>query len=135
MCFSHNPGDPRAPEVGLILVVEEEVLLCKMVTAMLKRKFGYEAVAACDGLEALAIFNERKEQIDAVLLDSDLPGAAGWETLAALRALRPDVPVILTGGCEEAYALRDSHQEKPQAYLHKPYRIDDLQAALKAALH
>jgi CheY-like chemotaxis protein len=57
-------------------------------------------------------------------------GMNGWETLAALRALRPDIPVILSSGYDEAMAMEGKHAELPQAFLHKPYSMAELRAAL-----
>jgi len=61
-----------------------------------------------------------------------MPGLDGWQTLTALRELRPDILVILASGYDEAQVMRGSHKEKPQAFLHKPYSIGDLRTAVDA---
>jgi CheY-like chemotaxis protein len=47
----------------------------------------------------------------------------GWETIAALRKLSPDIPVILSSGYDEAMVMADEHTERPNAFLSKILRI------------
>jgi two-component system, cell cycle sensor histidine kinase and response regulator CckA len=58
----------------------------------------------------------------------------GWETLAALRRINPELPAILSSGYEEAHAMNGDYKELPQAFLHKPYSMDDLQNSLNQVL-
>jgi two-component system, cell cycle sensor histidine kinase and response regulator CckA len=51
----------------------------------------------------------------------------GWETLAALRKLSPDIPVILSSGYDEAQVMADEHAEQPNAFLGKPYQLKYLE--------
>ncbi len=85
-------------------------------------------------MEALEIFRMRKDEISLVILDLTMPGMNGWETLDALRALRPDIHAILASGYDEAKVVEGKHAEFPQAFLHKPYRVAELEAALAAAM-
>ncbi len=122
-------------ENGLVLVVDDESMVRSMAETMLKRKLGFEAITAADGKEALEIFRERKDEISLILLDLSMPGMNGWETLAALRLLRPDIPVILSSGYNEAQMTRAEHLERPQAFLPKPYGAMELKTAVEAASH
>ena len=94
---------------------------------------GFTVLAAKDGIEAVEVFRRHRDEIRCVLLDLSMPHMDGWETLTALRALRSDLPVVLASGYDEARALQGEHPELPQAFLHKPYRMDDLKAALSKA--
>ena len=120
-------------ERRLVLVVEDEPVVRDMAEFILK-EFGYEVIVAGDGLEALEKFRERQDEVHLVLLDQSIPGMNGWETLAALRALRSDLRAILASGYDEEQVMRGDHPEQPQAFLHKPYDLKDLEAALSAAL-
>ena len=60
-------------------------------------------------------------------------GMDGWKTLAALRAIRPGLPVILTSGYDEANVMQGDHPEQPQVFLPKPYQMKELEEALSAA--
>lgn len=119
-----------AKEDGLVLVVDDEAMVRSMAETMLKRKLGFEVITAADGKEALEIFKERKGEISLIMLDLSMPGMNGWETLSALRSLRPDISVILASGYDEAQVMRDDCADMPQAFLHKPFGVDDLKAAI-----
>ncbi len=126
---------PAAGEVedrGVVLVVDDEPLVRNVAETMLKCWFGGKVLAAGDGPEALELFRRRMNEISLVLLDLGMPGMDGRQTLEALRTLRPDVPVILASGYEEEQVMQSDYPEKPQAFLHKPYRMADLKAALEA---
>ena len=124
---------PEIEKGGTVLLVEAEVTLRNMATMMITR-LGFRVLVAKDGVEALEVFRQHQDEIRCVLCDLTMPGMDGWETLAALRALRPDLPVILASGHDEAQVMQGDHPELPQAFLHKPYRMADVQAALGAAV-
>jgi len=128
-------ADVSKPIEGLrlVLFVDDEAQLRNMAELMLGH-LGFRVIQAGHGLEAVEIFRERKDEINLVILDLTMPGMNGWETLAALRALRLDIPVVLASGYDEAKAMEGEHAELPQAFLHKPYRMAELKAALAAAV-
>jgi PAS domain S-box-containing protein len=117
-----------------VLVVDDEAMVRDMLTLLLRRKFAYEVVATASGQEAVAALREHGKGICLVVLDLCMPGMDGWETLEALRALRPDIPIILSSGYDEALAMKSGCGEQPQVFLHKPYRAADLEAAIEKAL-
>ena len=59
---------------------------------------GYEVIAARDARHALHVFERRKKQISAVILDYDMPGMNGLELAAWLKQLSPGLPVIMVSG-------------------------------------
>jgi PAS domain S-box-containing protein len=118
---------------GLVLFVDDEAQLRHMAQEMLGHS-GFRVITASHGLEALEVFSERQDEISLVILDLTMPGMNGWETMEALRALRPDIPVILSSGYDEAKVMEGEHAEIPQAFLHKPYLMTELKTALCAAM-
>jgi len=117
---------------GVILLVEDQVIVRDATEAMLKC-FGFEVLTARDGVEAVEIFRERAHDIRLVLTDLSMPRRNGWETLQALRKIRPDIPVILASGYDEARAMSGDHADQPQVFLNKPYQMETLkQAVVKA---
>ena len=124
------PAQPLAPAHALgILVVDDDELIRKS-TLMLVELLGHEATAAASGEEALALL-EQGARPDLVILDMNMPGLGGKGTLPRLRALRPQVPVLLATGRtdQEAMLLVEGH---PRVHLlPKPYSIQELQAALE----
>ncbi len=73
---------------------------------------------------------KNRDQIRCVLCDLTMPRMDGWETMVALRKLAPGLPVILASGYCEAQALAGDHHERPQAFLNKPYELQELRATL-----
>ncbi len=139
VCAEEVPRRPDKPAQaskmergGTVLLVEDDDMLRNMTESMLT-SLGFTVLAAKDGIEAVEVFPRHRDEIRCVLLDLSMPRMDGWETLTALRALRSDLPVVLASGYDEARALQGEHPELPQAFLHKPYRMDDLKAALSKA--
>jgi CheY-like chemotaxis protein len=118
---------------GSVLLVDDQDTVLKMAESMLKR-LGYEVLAASGGDAAVNMLRERPDQIRFVITDLTMPRMDGWETLTALRKILPHIPVIMVSGHDEAYAMNANHSERPQVFLHKPYSMDDLKAAIDTAL-
>ncbi len=118
---------------GLVLIVDDNDGVREVAEAMLKTT-GFEAVTAKGGAEAVEIFRERHADFCIVLSDLSMPFMNGWETMAALRRIRPDIPVILSSGYNEAQAMSEKHAEQPQIFLQKPYSLQALKDALAKAL-
>ncbi len=120
-----TPQGQRAAGVGTVLVVDDEPALRKAVGFALK-KSGFTVLVAADGVEAVEIFGQHREEISCVMCDLTMPRMNGWQTLAALRKLAPDIPVILSSGYSESQAMEGDHAERPQAFLSKPYEFKTL---------
>jgi len=117
---------------SLILLVDDEPLMRKMTTAMLSH-LGKAVVEASGGMEALEVFRRHSDRIRCVLLDFTMPGMNGWETLAAFRALRPDLPVVLVSGYDQNRVMAAEHSDQPCVFLHKPFRVAELREAIERA--
>jgi len=134
---------PRTPEKateihqmeqgGAVLLVEDQDMVREMAELMLKR-LGYEVLAASNGAEAVELLRENTDLIRCVITDLSMPGMNGWETLTALRKIRPQIPVVLVSGHDEAHALGRGYAGQPHVFLHKPYLKSDLEAAIDTAL-
>ena len=116
-----------------MLVVEDEPLVRKAVTVALGRA-GFTVLAAEDGVAAVEIFRQHRDEIGCVVCDLTMPRMNGWETLTALRQLVPGIGVILASGYSEAQVMEGDHPERPQAFLHKPYESKVLIAAINQVL-
>ena len=116
-----------------ILLVEEEEMVRTVAEAMLKR-LGFTVFAAADGNEAIALFDKHQVGIRCVITNLSMPGMDGWQTLAALRKIEPHLPAILSSGYDELEAMSENYAELPQAFLHKPYMMDDLKNVLGRVL-
>jgi CheY-like chemotaxis protein len=95
---------------------------------------GYTILEARDGVEAMEVFRRHRDEIRCVVSDLTMPRMDGWEMLAALRKLSPGIPVVLSSGYEEEQVMAGEHPERPQVFLGKPYRIEELKGAICRAL-
>jgi CheY-like chemotaxis protein len=128
------PPSPPAPAPamarrGTVLVVEDEASL-RMAVARALQRTGFTVFTAVDGVEAVELFGQHRDEIDCVLCDLTMPRLDGWETLAALRKLAPGLPAILSSGYDDAKVMEGEHSELPQAFLHKPYEFKTLISVL-----
>ena len=94
-------GAPTAPEprgAGQhILVVDDEEAIVDVATHVLQQ-LGYRVTGTTDPARALADFRSRPDEFAAVVSDISMPGLSGAELARQLRAIRPDLPVLLTSG-------------------------------------
>ncbi|MEI6262643.1 MAG: ATP-binding protein, partial [Deltaproteobacteria bacterium] len=117
-----------------VLLIEDEEPVRNMARIMLTR-LGYTVIEAKDGDEGLEIFKQHQDEIHCVLSDLTMPRMNGWETIAALRKLSPDIPVILSSGYDEARVMADEHTERPNAFIGKPYQLKSLGTAIRRAVY
>jgi CheY-like chemotaxis protein len=101
---------------------------------MMLTRLGYTVLEAKDGVEALKVFKLHQDEIRCVLSDLTMPRMDGWDTLAALRKLSPDIPVILSSGYDEAQVMAGKHSERPNAFLGKPYQYKGLGDTIRRVL-
>ncbi len=120
-------------EGGIVLLVEDDDMLRRLTATVLK-DLGLNVLATTDGTEAIEVFRQHQEEISLVLCDLTMPRMDGWETIASLRKLSPDIPVILTSGFNEAHVMAGDHPTLPDAFLGKPYERKELIAAIGQAL-
>jgi DNA-binding NtrC family response regulator len=119
----------RKPTV--LLVDDDERVLGTLQD--LVRGLGYDTATANTGVAGLAIV--KAEAPDAVLLDIAMPGALdGVTTLQAIKACRPDLPVIMvTANIDDAVA-RATLREGAFDYMMKPIELTRLGEILSAAV-
>lgn len=86
-------GISKAPGCPTVLIVDDELNLRELRRILLER-FGYHALVAASGQEALEIF--RSTAVDAVILDYRMPGMDGAQTARELRKLDRVIPIILS---------------------------------------
>ena len=95
---------------------------------------GYQALAAADGEEALALYRAHQQNISLVLCDQWMPRLNGWQLLAALRSIDPSMPVIMISGAAANSTEVPETTEQPNASLHKPYSMGLLQQTIQQVL-
>jgi len=118
---------------GLVLVVDDDVLVCRSLSRTL-RIIGFEVIVAESGEAGVEAYRQRMDEIRLVLLDVVMPGIDGEETLARLLALDPKVNVVVSSGYTEEDVIRRMLQNGALGFLKKPYELEDLKGAIRSAL-
>ena len=126
----HRPREALMTPIR-VLVVDDEPAIRRALRPPLT-ELGFEMTEASRGEMALEIL--RTEPFDAVLLDVNMPGIGGIETLRRIRAMAPRLPVIML-------TVRDREEEKVNAlelgaddYVTKPFGVRELVARIRAAV-
>ena len=105
--------------VKRILVVDDEPDI-RLLLSMALSRCGFEVVCAVNGAEALRVFEA--EQLDAVLLDLNMPQFSGIEVCQRLR-LVSSLPILLLTGNAVSLAERSTQESGADGYLLKPFDI------------
>lgn len=122
--------DPRG--AGTVLVVDDEDDVRQFVARALQQ-YGYRTLEAANGEDALALI-ERRPEIGIVLLDVVMPVMGGGEAIAEIKRRRPDLPVLVTSGYNEAEAQRLCAPYGDIQFIQKPYGAAELAARVKAVM-
>jgi CheY-like chemotaxis protein len=118
-----------------ILVVEDEISVRMFVSRLLER-CGYRIISAESGIDALAIWEKNKQQIDLLLTDIIMPGGLnGYDLAGRLLAEKPQLKVIYTSGYTGDPTGKRSTMVEGVNFLQKPYPPLRLAEILRAALN
>lgn len=127
------PAKPKKSQwgTGTILLVEDEDMVRAVAERALTRA-GYTVVTASQGEEGLERFAQM-DKVDLIISDVVMPTMDGPAMVRALRAKRPDLPVLFMSGYAEEQ-LRQSINIDDVAFLPKPFSVAQLAEATSAAL-
>lgn len=118
---------------GEVLVVEDDPPV-RDVTCRLLERFGFSAYPTANAPEAIALLRDGHEALRAVILDYRMPLMTGYEAFLEIRAIRPDLPVLLVTGYSPEEIRGRFHAAMPDAILQKPYSASTLLQALRQIL-
>jgi CheY-like chemotaxis protein len=121
--FARAPKPPAtrqqdSPKQRIMVVDDEKMLL--ILTGEVLREAGYEVVTTQSGFECLELFRISPHKYDLILLDLNMPLMDGEETFQRLRALRPDVRVMLCTGCVQQERLNHMLEAGLCGFIQKP---------------
>jgi signal transduction histidine kinase/ActR/RegA family two-component response regulator len=130
---AHVPVPAFSPRrgAGRVLIADDDVDIRETVSRILDSA-GYSTVAVADGNEACAA--ARSELFDLAVLDVVMPGPTCHDLVARLRAIRPNLRLLLSSGyAAEAEILRLAH-EQCSGLLVKPFAFAELMRAIRDAM-
>ena len=117
---------------GLLLWVDDEVEQLKAHLLFLEKK-GYEVETVTNGTDAIELCQEKN--FDLVLLDEQMPGLSGLETLQRIKEIHPALPVVMVTKSEEENIMEQAIGQKIADYLIKPVNPNQILLTLKKNIH
>jgi len=114
-----------------ILWADDEIDLLKPHIIFLEGK-GYQITAVNNGSEAVDLCEE--QQFDLVFLDENMPGMSGLESLAKIKTIKPNTPVVMITKSEEEYIMEEAIGSKIADYLIKPLNPNQILLSVKKIL-
>lgn len=113
---------------GTVLVAEDDTGVRALIVATLQR-YGYQVMAAVDGMQALELFRTYGHVIDLIVTDVNMPELKGPELIGAVTEAGAALPVLyISGFTAETLRLRDTAPR--HAFLAKPFAPTDLARAV-----
>ncbi|RPH83776.1 MAG: response regulator [Desulfobacteraceae bacterium] len=116
-----------------ILLVDDEAIIRDLGVDILEDR-GYRVFPAAEGKEAVRIYREQAQEIDLVILDVMMPGIGGKETYRQLRAINPQIKVLLSSGYSTNGEVGEILKQGVSGFVQKPYREEELAAKVREVL-
>ncbi len=117
----------------LILIIDDEDVVRRVATSALT-SHGYRVRVVSSGREGIEVLREEKGAISMVLLDLNMPGLNGLETLYELRKIAPDLEVVVSSGYGEEQAMNLFSGQQVSGFIQKPYTSARLLEKVASAL-
>lgn len=114
-----------------ILVVDDEVINIRLVMSIFKEQSVYKLISAKSGEKALEIL--QSHHVDLVLLDIEMPGMDGFETLVRIKESH-DVPVVFMTAMKQLAAINRARELGVEDYITKPFMPQILLETVHGAL-
>jgi len=110
---------------GAILLIDDEKMILDVGRELLE-ELGYTVLSALSGREALDIFQKNSDKIDLVIMDMIMPGMGGGETFDRLRAINPNIKVLLSSGYSVNGQASKILHRGCDGFIQKPFNLNQL---------
>ena len=117
---------------GLLLWVDDEIELLRAHILFLEKK-GYEVMTVSNGSDAIELCHQ--QTFDLILLDEQMPGLSGLETLQKIKDIQPATPIVMVTKSEEENIMDQAIGSKIADYLIKPVNPNQILLTLKKNIH
>ena len=116
-----------------ILIIEDHAIVLLGLSTVLGTCRGIRSISkAQTGKEALELFSTKR--FDVVILDVELPDISGFDLLAKLRTINPDVSIVFHSMHEEFWIIRQMLNSGADAIVLKSDNVDELRTAVEAII-
>lgn len=117
----------------LILVVDDEAAICETTKTSLET-YNYKVLTASDGIEAVALYVQHREEISLVLVDMMMPSMDGPTTIRTLQKINPSVKIIAVSGLTSSDKVAAAASAGVKTFLEKPYTAKELLQTINEVL-
>src|SRR4030043_1227021 len=121
------------PDQTNILVIDDEQIMRDGCSRILS-KDGWSVICAENGNQGLEEIKGYTENIDVILLDLMMPGMSGMEVLDRIRAMDPNLLVIVVTGYATGESAVEAMKKGAYDFIAKPFTPDQLRIVVKRAL-
>ena len=118
---------------GTVLLVDDQKFILSMAKSMLEL-IEFDVITAQDGDQAVDLFQEHENEITCILLDMDMPGKSGKDTLIELREINARTPITISSGHNQDEIKEELGDARPDMFLQKPYHFSTLVTKLNDLL-
>lgn len=119
--------------VETILIVDDEANVLE-VTKEILESLGYKVYPAENGEKAVAIYKEKRDEINLVILDMIMPGLSGNETFDRIKEIDPSAKIILCSGYSLNVQAQRIMDKGCNGFLQKPFDIIQLSVIIRETL-
>jgi len=116
-----------------ILLVDDEEMIIEVGRQFIE-KLGYNVLTAKGGKEALKIYEKNRGQIDMVVLDMIMPEMGGGDTYDKLKAIHPDIRVLLSSGYSINGQATEILDRGCDGFIQKPFNLVKLSKKIRRIL-
>ncbi len=116
-----------------ILVIDDEQIMRDGSSRILS-KDGWGVITAENGQSGLEVIRRRSKEIDVILLDLMMPGMNGMEVLEHIRAIDPNLLVIVITGYATVESAVEAMKRGAYDFIPKPFTPDQLRIVVRRAL-
>ncbi|MFB2968675.1 response regulator [Aerosakkonema sp. BLCC-F183] len=117
----------------LVLVVDDEDAIREITKTSLE-SYNYQAIGASNGVEAIALYAERKTNISVVLVDMMMPLMDGPTTIRTLQKINPNVKIIAISGLTSNSQMTELNRQSVPTFLPKPFTSEELLKSLRSVI-
>ncbi|OSO89349.1 hybrid sensor histidine kinase/response regulator [Cylindrospermopsis raciborskii CENA303] len=114
-----------------ILVVDDEPAICEITKASLEN-YNYRVMTAHDGIEAIALYVEHRDQISLILTDIVMPSMDGLTSIRTLKKINPHLKIIAFSGLAPSDKVNAAYSMGVAAFLCKPFTATQLLQTISA---
>ena len=109
----------------LILLADDEMSI-RDITKTSLENCNYQVLTASDGIEAIALYAQYRNEISIVLIDMMMPEMDGETTIRTLQRMNPQVKIIAVSGLATSDKVSAAMSSGAKLFLSKPYTSEEL---------